>query len=324
MSSRKNRIALLGATGQIAKGLIYHLRGSEESELILFARSLERVQGFLAAIGLRQNVTPMEFSTFDTGSYDVIINCVGVGDPAKARGSGDTIFRLTEAFDNRVLDYIQQNNPDALYINLSSGAAYGGDFVQAADESTCAKFDINCMNGMDFYGIAKVNAEGKHRALKNHNIVDLRVFGYMSRFIDLKAEFFMSQVISCIREDRDFLTGPTNVIRDYVHPGDLASLVRRCIERKIINGAFDVYSTEPVDKFTVLEYFLEEYGLRYTVESGVSFPSVTGIKERYYSTNRKAETIGHVPEYSSMDCIALESKEILNEPYAETRAVSGA
>jgi len=56
-----------------------------------------------------------------------VINCVGIGDPGKLRNEMSSIFRVTERFDNLVLDYLECH-PSALYLNMSSGAAYGQDF----------------------------------------------------------------------------------------------------------------------------------------------------------------------------------------------------
>lgn len=306
----RKKIAIFGATGHIAKSLINGFCGTGKFELFLFARSLDRLGEFLTSIRCSDAVLSKQFSEFDYADYDVIINCVGIGDPGKLKNAGISIFRLTETYDNIILDYLEAH-PNALYINFSSGATHGTDFCMPVDEASCTKLDINHIAPSDFYGIAKINAEAKHRALVNLNVVDLRVFGYFSRFIDLETQYFMSEVISCVKHNKEFVTGNENIIRDYVHPKDILSLIEKCIAKQSLNDVFDVYSLKPVEKFEILDYFSEEYGLKYVVKDNIIISTATGIKEHYYSNNKKAEKIGYFPQFTSLDSIIEETKAIL-------------
>lgn len=307
---RNKKIAILGATGHIAKSLIDGFCRADKYELFLFARSLDRFGKFLKSIP-HNNVSPKMFSEFNHAEYDVIVNCVGIGDPGKLKSAGSSIFRLTETFDNMILDYLG-SHLEALYINFSSGATYGTDFSMPVDESSCTQLDINNITPMDFYGIAKINSEAKHRSLTDMNIVDLRVFGYFSRFINLETQYFMSEVISCVKHDKDFETGTENIIRDYVHPQDLMSLIEKCIAKQSLNDVFDVYSLKPARKFEILDYFSKQYGLKYTVKDNINIPTATGTKNHYYSNNKKAEKIGYLPQFTSLDSIIEETKAILS------------
>ena len=304
------KIAVLGATSHIAKGLIYSFNKKENSELFLFARSIDRLQEFLQSIECGEGFHLKGFDELNKERYDVIINCIGISSASDFKERVSSYFRLTEQFDNLALDYINEH-PDTLYINFSSGAAYGTDFSVPADESTFSKWDINHISEADYYGIAKLNSEAKHRALKDLNIVDLRVFGYFSRFIDLESRFLLTEIISCIRDGKEFITSPDNIIRDYIHPRDIFALIERCIERKIINDVFDAYSLKPVTKFEILDYFNAEYGLKYKVKDDIKISAITGTKDNYYSINRKAKDIGYEPKFTSMDSIMEESVTIL-------------
>jgi nucleoside-diphosphate-sugar epimerase len=313
MSGRKHkRIAILGATGHIAKSLIDGFCRAGKYKLFLFARSRDRLGKFLADIQCGNNVSLKLFSEFYHAEYDVIINCVGIGDPGKLKNAGISIFRLTETYDNLVLDYLEAY-PEALYINFSSGAAYGTEFSTPVNETTCTRMAINHIAPSDYYGIAKINAEAKHRALDTLNIVDLRVFGFFSRFIDLRNQYFMSEVISCVKYGKGFETGPENITRDFVHPRDLMFLIEKCIAKKTINDVFDVYSLKPATKFEILDYFNRQYGLKYTVKENINISTATGIKNHYYSKNRKAQNIGYYPQFASLESIIQESKAILQK-----------
>ncbi|MFA4828543.1 MAG: NAD(P)-dependent oxidoreductase [Thermodesulfovibrionales bacterium] len=300
------RIAILGATSHIAKGLIYNFNQKGNCELFLFARSIDRLREFLKSIECGENFHLKGFDELNKERYDVIINCIGISSASDFKERVSSYFRLTEQFDNLVLDYLNEH-PDTLYINFSSGAAYGTDFSVPADEATFSKWDINHISEADYYGIAKLNSEAKHRALKGLNIVDLRVFGYFSRFIDLQSRFLLTEIISCTKEGKEFITGPDNIFRDYVHPKDLFELLDKCIERHRLNDVFDVYSLKPVSKFEILEYFQKEYGFEYIINNGFASSSVTGSKDNYYSISKRARKIRYTPQFTSLDSIVQET-----------------
>lgn len=304
------KIAILGATGHIAKSLISNFKRSENYNLYLFARSDEKLNNFLKSINYSENVEKISLNDFNKKKYDAVINCIGISDPEKLKNIGPEIFRLTEYYNNFILDYLKDNN-SCIYINFSSGAAYGIDFFTPADQDKCNVIKINNLDEKNNYGIVKLYSEVKHRSCRDLNIIDLRVFAFFSRYIDLNSKYFITELISCIKAGKEFLTGNNNIARDYAHPDDLFNLVNICINIRKINDAFDVYSLKPVTKFEILNYFAANYGLKYKIETGTLGENTTGIKDNYYSINKKAENIGFIPEFSAMDCVISESKELL-------------
>ena len=310
---KTGNFAILGATGHIAKSLIFQFCKQRKYRLFLFVRSLERMQNFLKIIGHDKNnddIILKSFEEFERGKYNTVINCVGRSDPSKLRVIGSSIFRLTEKFDNLILDYLERV-PDTLYINFSSGAVYGTNFNVPVSENDLATINVNHIDSSSFYRITKINAEAKHRALKSFNIIDLRIFNFFSRFIDVNAKFLINEVISCIKQGKEFVTIPGNITRDYVHPKDLLSIIEKSIDKQKINEAFDVYSLKPVTKFEILDYFTAQYGLKYIVKSDKRISTATGSKEHYYSNSKKAQKIGYIPQFTSMDSIIQESKALL-------------
>lgn len=300
------KIALLGATSHIAKNLLIECNEKQKYQLFLFARSQENCVQFQKEHSKSTSLPVYPFEDFNLHHYDVIINCVGIGDPGKLIDQMDAIFTVTEKFDQMIIDYLKHINDQALYINLSSGAAYNSSFDHPADELSCSKISINNVKSTDYYAVAKVNSEAKHRSLYKLNIVDLRIFGFFSRYIGLDSKFLMTQIIACIRSKTSLMTSADNIIRDYVHPKDLFQLIELCIEKNKMNDVFDVYSLKPTEKFAILECFSENYGLQYQVTDRHTIASATGNKLNYYSTNRKAASIGYKPLISSLDCLIEE------------------
>src|SRR3989339_1686542 len=156
------RIAILGATSHIAKGLINNFTNEVAYKLFLFARDKEKLNEFLKKILFINRCDILSFEDFAKHEYDIIINCVGLGEPSKLKEQISSIFRLTENFDNMVLDYI--DNKEVLYINLSSGAIYGNDFSSFVKLDSMTQLNMNYLISENYYSIAKINSEAKHRA----------------------------------------------------------------------------------------------------------------------------------------------------------------
>jgi len=308
------RIALLGATSHIAKGLVFSfLRRGVEDEYYLFARNTAGVTAFLKSL----DKGPDTFIVRDLNSfehlepkYDVIINCVGIGDPVKLRNAGAEIFFIVEEYDRRVIRYLE-HWPETRYANFSSGAVYGRDFPSPAEEGTVLHIPTNNLSIEHSYAIAKINSETKHRALHEYHIADIRVFSYFSRFIDLESEFFLTGIVRALRAGSVFQTDPANMVRDYVTPYDLFSLVMLCVKCAPLNDSFDLYSRGEVSKFDVLSHMEKNFGLRYRVRESTDYTTVTGRKSNYYSVNHKARKLGYQPKYSSLEGIDIEMRALL-------------
>jgi len=312
------RIALLGATSHIARGLAYSFSYSDVTgECHLFARNTAGVTAFLEALTTRKDsiIFPVHDLNSLEGSelrYDVIINCIGIGDPTKLRHAGAEIFFVTEEYDRRVIHYLKRY-PESRYASFSSGAVYGRDFLSPADETTVLQVPVNNLSIEHSYTMAKVNSEAKHRALHEYHIVDIRVFSYFSRFIDLESDFFLTDIARALRTDSVFQTNSTNMVRDYVTPHDLFSLLMLCVERTPLNDSFDLYSRGEVSKFDVLNHMKKNFGLRYCVGDDSDYATITGGKSNYYSTNDKARKLGYQPKYSSLEGIDIEMRALLED-----------
>lgn len=311
---KRFNIAILGATSHIAKGLISNFLEDGNFALHLYARTPLKIQSFVDSIGRSGyiNCTIYEdHADFSRGDYDVVINCVGVGTANKLQGDYSKYFTVIGEYDDLVLDYLRNGHPDVLYISMSSGAVYGGGFSEYVSEDTANCIRVNHVDPKDYYGIVRLYTEAKHRAFTGLNIVDLRIFSYFSRFIDLTDDYFITDVLNSILHKTPLVTADTDFVRDFVHPNDLFALVLKCIKTGAINAAFDVTSTKPVKKREILEYFSQTYGLRYEEEAAAGGGSATGVKNNYYSTYHTAERIGHTPKYSSLDAIQEEAAHML-------------
>ncbi|WP_379157464.1 NAD-dependent epimerase/dehydratase family protein [Paenibacillus sp. sgz5001063] len=296
-------IAILGSTGHIAKNLVIGLSTTNDYQLYLFARSKEKLTSFLDENKITERVHLCEYGQFEEAAvYDVIINCIGIGNPQDLIYNPFNVFQITEQYDNRILQYLQ-TMPTTRYINLSSGAAYGSEFELPATSHKHLNLNINNLSVKDYYGISKLNMEAKHRSLKNLKIVDLRVFGFFSAYIDLKSRFLVTDIIEHIQTGEILHTSSENIKRDYVHPDDFLRLVEFCFDENIQNNVYDVYSLQPATKFEILDYFADEHGLKYEIITNAGNDSITGSKTNYYSLYNNALTIGYQPYYTSLQSV---------------------
>lgn len=285
------KVAIIGATGFIGKSLARLMVADNHFEMYLFARTEEKIAVLKDELKIKDStarVLPME--AFESHEYDVVINCGGIGSPSELKKRPEEIFKVTEELDALIMKY-QEKNPETLYINLSSGVVHSKDPTGNS------------------YSMAKIDSEAKHRSMPHLNIVDLRVFSFFSAFIDSDGGFFMSDVVTCLKENRVLDTSADDMVRDYVCPADLLALIVKVIEKKTLNDAFDVYSAGFVSKFELLEFLGREFGLRYNIKKSFDDSSPTGKKNVYFANDKKAGILGYVPEYTSIQGI---KEEILN------------
>lgn len=308
------QVAILGATSHIAKGLIYNFLAEGDSRLHLFTMSPDKVKRFLLSIkeiNGKNYILHEGYTKFMECTFDVVINCVGVGTSHKLQDNYTKYFTVTEEYDNLAINYLLNCSPNTLYISFSSGAVYGSEFSSPVEENSVNNIMVNHISKTSYYSIVRLNAEAKHRAFNNMKIVDLRIFSYFSRFADLTDGYFISEVLDCILNKKVLITDNVNIIRDYIHPEDLFSIINKCMDADKINTAFDVNSTKPIKKKEILDYFSLEYGLKYEMSRHLSNVSATGSKNIYCSNYMNAAGIGYKPVFSSMDALKEESKYIL-------------
>lgn len=305
------RIAILGATSQIAKDLVLSFSSQSSHELVLYARRPEVVSQWLASVGLSNRYVVADFDAFGADEhFDAILNFVGVGNPAQAAAMGASIFDITLKYDEMALDYVRQH-PECRYLFLSSGAAYGASFDAPVDENTKAVVAINNLQPTDWYAVAKLHAECRHRALPHLPIIDIRVFNYFSCTQDISARFLITDIMRAIRDKAVLKTSSDYIVRDYLHPSDFHKLVSALLSAPAANAVVDCYSRAPIDKPNLLTAMQAQFGLQYEITQASISVNATGIKPHYYSLNTRAADFGYQPTLTSLEGIVQEMQMIL-------------
>lgn len=305
------KIAIFGASSQIAKDLIRSFAASGRKDLLLYIRNHEATRSWVKREGLEDLCSIHDYETYGEFSHEVVINFVGVGNPLRAAEMGETIFEITSHFDDLILKELSRN-PSRRYLFLSSGAVYGNAFEEPITDKSHALLPINNIQSKDNYAIAKLNAELKHRSRPDLSITDLRVFNMFSRTQDIEARFLITDIVRALMDNSTLMTSSDYMVRDFMHPDDFFRLVECIIAAEPVNCAVDCYSLAPIDKPSLLKTMTERFGLQYEiVDSATAASNATGAKTYYYSLNRKASQFGYKPNWTSLECITEETAAIL-------------
>ncbi|MBC7489096.1 MAG: NAD(P)-dependent oxidoreductase, partial [Glaciimonas sp.] len=208
------------------------------------------------------------------------------------------------------LDYVRQH-PDCRYIFLSSGAAYGASFDEPVNENIKAIIAINNLQPQDWYAVAKLHAECRHRSLPHLSIVDFRVFNYFSHTQDISARFLITDILRTIKSGDTLITSSDNIVRDYIGSDDFYQLVLRILLSPPINDVVDCYTKAPIKKMTLLSSIKEQFGLRYEVSKLPVGLNATGIKMKYFSKNKRGEAYGYFPSQTSLENILTATNLLL-------------
>ena len=205
---------------------------------------------------------------------------------------------------------------------MSSGAAYGSNFETPADANTKAVIDINHLQPQDWYGVAKLHAECRHRSLAHLPIVDIRVFNYFSHTQEIEARFLITDILRAIRDKTVLKTSSDYIVRDYLHPSDFYQLVSLVLAAPARNTAIDCYSKAPTDKPNLLMVMQEKFGLQYEIIKAQFGINATGNKPEYYSVNRLPEALGYQPTHTAIEGLLLESRKLLSQSDRASGVVS--
>lgn len=306
------RIAILGASSQIAKDLIGSFATEGRDGLLLYVRDVDGMSDWLQRRGLAGRCSVHLHEAYGREAHDAVLNFVGVGDPRRAAAMGASILEVTQRFDDLALAQLERH-PERRYVFLSSGAAYGNVFDKPATAETPSCLPINHIGPQDYYAAAKIHAEVRHRARPAQPIVDLRVFNYFSRHQAVDARFFVTDIARAIRDRQVLSTSAGHMVRDYLNPSDFHRLVACVLDAPPANAVLDCYSRAPVDKPTLLEAMRDRFDLRFEIAApgAADIPNATGTKPHYYSLNRAAERFGYDPAWSSLEGVVREMAALL-------------
>ena len=302
------KIAILGATGYIGRSLALALANDPHAKLVLFVRDLEQAEVMLGALGLPKTVQIRHISTLLRQKVDVVVNATGIGSPRALLSNARAVFEVTESMDALVMAYCERY-PGVRVFNISTGAVFGESSGDPITLGTKAVFNPDAVRAADYYAVAKLASELKHRAYAEIPLIDLRLFSFFSTSIDVRETFLLSQIVASVRSGEVFVTSSDDIARDYVTPEALVDVLFFLLGRSPENTAYDLRSAAPVTKLELLEYFARTWNLRVSI-TGEEQMSPTGKKHAYYSNRTTLADLGCIPKYTSLQGIDRTMREM--------------
>jgi nucleoside-diphosphate-sugar epimerase len=221
------RIAILGASSQIARDLIRSFAAAGRNGLLLYVRNTHATQSWVEQNRLEDYCSIHADETYGHLPHEVVINFVGVGDPMRAAELGASIFEITSRFDDMVMRELSRN-PSRRYLFLSSGAVYGNSFDKPVSATSKALIPINDIQPHNYYATAKLSAEFRHRSRPDLCIIDLRVFNMFSRSQNIDSRFFITDIVRAVRDKSTLKTTPDYMVRDFMHQTTFTDLLNVC------------------------------------------------------------------------------------------------
>lgn len=307
-SNKEKNIAIFGANSHIAKNLTHLFSTNTEHKLFLFSTNKFNLETFISTISNTENISYIPYENLNSQSFDTIINCIGVSNPSDIQNHENEILVLSKKYDDMIIEYLKKH-VFCQYLNFSSGIVHG-NFSQPSKNELLSNPISNNLLDNEYY-LTKIYLEKIHRSLPSLNIIDIRIFSFFSKFINLNTDFFISKIIKSINSNKEFFTNKQNFFRDFIHPKDLFQLISLCIENSKLNFAIDAYGLSPISKYDILEEFSNHYNLKYSFKDDLKLNHSTGFKEYYYSLSRKAKNIGYIPIHSSLETLLDESSYLI-------------
>lgn len=303
------KVAILGATGYIGRSLVA-TADAHGFEIVSFSRDVSRAKKVFASY----NIDDQSVSSYDSfldQNFDVVINATGIGSPREITNNPTKVFSVTEEMDSLIFYYLDKY-PNTRVFNISSGSVYGLSAGQPIEKGILATFDPSHLDPGNYYSLAKLHSEAKHRAWSDHNIVDLRVFAFISRWLDTDETFFIAEVANCLLNDKVFYTKQSDMVRDYCTADDLWKVIEFLCDRPAQNAVFDMQSKSPVAKFELLDHLSLKFGLKYKVSKELMDQSPTGQKNAYYSKSNALTNSGFIPHFTALENLSSELKAFLS------------
>jgi hypothetical protein len=270
----------------------YHLYSRDYK--FLDALEIEKIQYFIHDIGALRAAN----------SCDVVINFVGLGSPARIARESQNLLTLDQDIDASCMRLLS-TNPNATYLYLSSGASYGNNFFEPASDSnelpSLSSFDLP----RDNYGWTKRCAEVRHRALPDFKIVNLRIFGYVSRYLDRESGFLLSDLAKSIETGQPVNLTNSITRRDFISSKYFYELVEFCVEQNLPNISLDLVSAAPLEKRELVEQFVNEYGLK-VIWSDDQPQGNSNSKENYFSISSRLQNLGFAWGETALEMVLSE------------------
>ena len=297
-------IAILGSNSMIAMDIYKMFVQHTSHDVFMFSRNPSLNKS-------KYDIDFLDYAKLQDFDYELIINFIGAGDQNKLILEKNNIISTSIKYDQMVMNYLVKNSKTK-YIYISSGSVYLSDFNNPAKENDSIKIcKSDLINEEKNYQYSKVIPELVHLAERDLNIVNLRIFNYVSNSININQSFLVSQIFKSIVDKKTFECNEVNIYRDFISDTELFEIINLVNDYNFINDSFDCYSKKPISLYELLNLMKQLYNLNYNFLQ-TEIINETGIKLNYFSDSHDLLKIGYKPKRTSAEIITSVAKEIIN------------
>jgi len=277
------KILFIGGNSHIAKSI---LAENLFNEIFIISRNKIKITKFCYSNKVSTKITFLDFKSFKNEKFDLIVNFASPGYPDDINSSKKNIIKFTKDINSRVIKYLLLNKKTK-YIFISSGIV--NKIITKKDKQY-------------FYYKSKLNIEKNNLSQKGLRIYNLRIYSYISKFIDLNKNFFLSLIINSIKKNKKIKIYNNDFTRDFIGPKEVISFIKYILKNNLKKCSIDISSNKFVTKKDLLKFFEKNYYLKYDLIKTISNNDLyTPVSKKKFLINK-----------TSLNIIKREIKNILN------------
>jgi len=277
------KILFIGGNSHIAKSI---LAENIFNEIFIISRNKNKIINFCNLNQISTKITFLNYESFKKEKFNLIVNFASPGYPEDISSSKNNIIKFTKDINRRVIKYLLLNKKTK-YIFISSGIV---------------NKNITKKDKQYFYYKSKLDIEENNLSQKGLRIYNLRIYSYISKFIDLNKNFFLSLIINSIKKNKKIKIYNNDFTRDFIGPKELISFIKYILENDLKKCSIDISSNKSVTKKDLLKFFKKNYHLKYDLIKTISNDDLyTPFSKKMFFVNK-----------TSLNIIKREIKNILN------------
>jgi len=223
-------------------------------------------------------------------TFNFIINSSGSTDVKRSNELPLNDFEKNTQNVYEILSIIKVKNPDAKFINISSGAVYGN--------KNLAAIETDKLNPVSTYGFNKKMAEN----ICEHFYNQFKISSYSLRIFSaygpgLKRQLFWDLYEKSLKTNQIELYGDSTDYRDFIYIDDICQFIKIIIDKNI--SGYHVFNLSS-GMLTTIESAVKSFCniLDKNLKYSFSGNSLQGYPKGVFGDISKAKKIGFVPKYT--------------------------
>lgn len=237
---------------------------------------------------------------------DILINCSGSSDVASSYSDPLYDFEKNSLDVFKILNCVKTLNPELKYINISSGAVYGGIYSKKINEDSLLK-------PQSIYGFNKLISEiisEEFNSIYNISTLSLRIFSAYGP--GLKKQLFWDLYKKSKDKNRIDLYGSGDEFRDFIYIDDICHAIELLFYKEFKEHTiFNISSGKKTLIKDAVKIFFNLLDRK--IEYNFTGSNLIGYPKGTLGDNNKIKTLGFRQEFSIKDGLERTVKWMLKQ-----------